>query len=87
MCLAYSSAILGALIVSLHGRNIAAFEQSWSIIVRMLLYPCERGNLTIRSMATCLKGRATHCVIMGNNGGFCFIVLAFVDWQVVQPLM
>ena len=35
----YSCAIPGPVIVSLHGKNIAALEHPWSTMVRIALYP------------------------------------------------
>ena len=43
-------------IALLQGMNMDAFEQSVSVIVRMVLYPPDRGNLVMKSMAMVLKG-------------------------------
>ena len=43
-------------IALLQGIKTDAFEQSVSVIVRMVLYPPDRGNLVMKSMATVLKG-------------------------------
>jgi len=46
-----------------------AFEQSVSVIVRMVLYPPESGSLVIKSIATVSKGRAFSVGVIGNIGG------------------
>jgi len=43
-------------IASLQGIKMDAFEQSVSVIVRMVLYPPDRGSLVMKSMATVSKG-------------------------------
>ena len=48
--------------------KIAAFEQSWSVTVRMLSKPLESRSLTIRSIATVSNGRAVRSVVMGQCG-------------------
>jgi len=57
------------LIASLQGMKIDAFEQSVSVIVRMVSYPPDRGNLVMKSMATVSKGRAFSVGVIGNIGG------------------
>jgi len=42
--------------VSLQGIKTDAFEQSVSVIVRIVLYPPEKGNLVMKSMVTVSKG-------------------------------
>ena len=64
-CARYNPATSSAEIVSLQGMKIAAFEQSWSVMVSMESYPFEGGNLTMKSIATVLKGNAHR---MGNMG-------------------
>jgi len=56
-------------IVSLQGIKTDAFEQSVLVIVRMVLYPPDRGNLVMKSIATVLKGRAFSVGVIGNIGG------------------
>jgi len=46
-----------------------AFEQSVSVIMRMVSYPPDGGNLVIKSMATVLKGQAFSVGVIGNIGG------------------
>ena len=64
--------------ILLHRRKIVALEQLWLVIVRMLLYPYNRGNLIIISIAMVSNGCAACCVVIGESGGFCYIMLAFV---------
>ena len=56
-------------IVSLQGIKTDAFEQSVSVIVRMVLYPPDRGSLVIKSIATVSKGQAFSVGVIGNIGG------------------
>ena len=58
-CLMYSAAVPSALISSLQGIKIAALVQSWSVIVRIESYPCDSGNLVIKSIATVSNGVAS----------------------------
>jgi hypothetical protein len=46
----YNAAISSAVISSLHGMNIAALVQPWSVTVRMELKPCETGSLTVTDL-------------------------------------
>jgi len=46
-----------------------AFEQSVSVIIRMVSYPPDRGNLVIKSIVTVLKGQAFSVGVIGNIGG------------------
>jgi hypothetical protein len=63
-----------------------AFEKV-SIMVSMESYPSEIGSLTMKSMATDIKGRVKLSEGMGNRGGLGFMGLFFHDWQRWQPLM
>ena len=49
--------------------NIDAFEQSVSVIVRMVSYSPDCGSLVMKSMATVSNGRALFAGVMGNIGG------------------
>ncbi len=55
-----------ASIVSLHGMNMDPFEQSWSVIVSIELYPSDSGSLVMKSRAMHSKGCASGLVEMGN---------------------
>ena len=72
--------------VSLHGKNILAFETSWSVTVSIVSYPCDCGNLVMKSMAMVWNGRELVGV-MGNSGGWVGCVLILFIWQVTHPLM
>lgn len=69
-CLRYNAAVSSALISSLHGMNITAFVQLWSVTVRIESYPCERGNLVMKSIATVLNGIASGFGYMGLKATF-----------------
>jgi len=49
--------------------KIDAFEQSVSVIVRMVSYPPDKGNLVMKSIATVSKGQAFSVGVIGNIGG------------------
>src|SRR6266702_3595327 len=68
MCWIISPAVSSAVILSLHGMNIAAFVQSWSVTVSTESYPCEIGNLVMKSNATVSNGIASCVGKMGDNG-------------------
>jgi len=46
-----------------------AFEQSVSVIVRIVSYPPDRGNLVMKSIVTVSKGQAFSVGVIGNIGG------------------
>jgi len=46
-----------------------AFKQSVLVIVRMVSYPPDRGNLVMKSIATVSEGRAFSIGVIGNIGG------------------
>jgi hypothetical protein len=56
--------------------KMAALEQSWSITVSIESYPCDTGNLVMKSMVTVSKGVASGLAHMGSNG-------ALVGWLLV----
>jgi hypothetical protein len=79
-CLVYRAAVSSLDISSTHGMKMVAFEQSWSVTVRMELYPWDTGSLVIKSTATVLNGVASGFAQMGSNG-------ALVGWFVnLMPL-
>ena len=73
------------MIVSLQGNSRAAFEQSWSMIVRMVSFPLLSGSLVMKSIAIVPKGVPECSGGMGKVGIFCLFVLGFVNWHVAQP--
>ena len=77
MCRMISPAISSAVIASLHGMNIAALLQSWSITVSIELYPCDMGSLVMKSRATVSKGIASGWGNMGCSGALvgCVFIL------------
>src|SRR5580693_2031753 len=66
-CLAYRAAVSSPDISSTHGMKMVAFEQSWSVTVSMESYPCNTGNLVMKSTATVSKGVASGLAQMGSN--------------------
>ena len=46
-----------------------AFEQSVSVMVRIVSYPPDGGNLVMKSSAMVSKGQAFSTGEMGNKGG------------------
>jgi hypothetical protein len=67
---AYSLATSSAVISSLHGRNRAALEQSWSVTVRIVSYPLLVGSFVMKSRAIVPKGVVGCSVVIGLSGGF-----------------
>ena len=59
MCWAISPAVSSAVMASLHGMNIAALLQSWSVMVSIESYPCNTGNLVMKSRVMVSKGIAS----------------------------
>ena len=73
--------------VSLQGRNIAAFMQSWSVIVKIVSCSLDSGSFTMKSIAIVWKGRASGSAVIGFRGGQFGFVFVFVIWHVAQSLM
>ena|SRR6266581_4750279 len=68
MCWTISPAVSSAVILSLQGMNIAAFVQSWSVMVSIESYPCEISSLVMKSRAIVLNGIALGVGNMGDSG-------------------
>src|SRR6266702_2523246 len=87
MCWTISPAVSSAIMLSLHRMNTAALVQLWSMTVSMESYPCETGNLVIKSRATVLKGIASASRVgnMGCNGTLVGHVLILFLWHSVHP--
>ena len=66
-CIRYSPATSSAEIVLLQGMKIAAFEQSWLVMVSIVSYPLDGGNLTMKSIATISKGNASGIGKIGRK--------------------
>ena len=77
MCWTMSPTVSSAIILSLHGMNTAALVQSWLVTVSIKSYPCEIGNLVIKSRVTVSKGMALGMGNMGCNGALvgCVLIL------------
>ena len=77
-CVKYNPVTSLAEIVSLQGMKIAAFEHSWSVMVSMVSYPFEGGNLTMKSIATVLKGNACNVGEIGRKAAWVWWVLTLL---------
>src|SRR6266571_8154839 len=75
MCWTIRPAVSSAVILSLHGMNIAALVQSWSVTVSIESYPCEMGSLVMKSRATVSNGIASRVGNMGDSGALVGLVL------------
>ncbi len=58
-------------IVSLQGIKMAALLHLWSVMVRIVSYPYDLGNLTMKSIVITSKGSASLLVVIGTRHGFC----------------
>ena len=58
ICCKNRSATPSAIIVSLQGITISIFVQSWSVIVKIELYPADSGSFTIKSIDIIWNGSA-----------------------------
>ena len=56
--LKYNIATPSASIDSWHGRKMAIFVHPWSVMVKTESYPCDLGNLTMKSIAIVENGVA-----------------------------
>ncbi len=70
---------------SLHGMNIAALLQSWSVMVSMELYPYDTGNLVMKSSVTVSNGIALGLGYIGCKGAQVGWVLILCCWHSVHP--
>ena len=75
---ANNSATPAAPIVWVQGKNRVALLTSWSVIIRMELYPFDGGRLTIRSNAMVENGWDNLLLVMGKRGTFGLLVLGLV---------
>src|SRR6266702_1226489 len=66
--------------------RMTAFEQSWSVIVRIESYPWDMGNLVMKSRAMVAKGIASGVGNIGCNGAFVGRVLTLCLWHSAHPL-
>src|SRR6266702_6090907 len=85
ICWTISPAVSSAVILSLQGMNTAALVQSWSVTVSIKSYPCEMGNLVMKSKATVSNGIALCVGNMGDSGAFVGCVLILFLWHSTHP--
>jgi len=83
----YNLAMPSELIASLQGMKIDAFEQSWSVIVRMVLFPKDSGSFVMKSSVIVWKGKALGTGLIRYTGGFDGFVFTLFIWHIAQPLM
>jgi hypothetical protein len=50
--------------VVLQGKKMAPREHTWSTIVNIVSYPCDKGSPVIRSIAICIKGGAFSSMVI-----------------------
>jgi len=74
---AYSFATPAVSMVSLQGIKIAALEQSWSVIVSIVLNPSDLGSLTIKLREMVWNGNAFGSGVIGYRAGLLEFVLIF----------
>src|SRR6266702_8931417 len=86
ICCIMSPAVSSAIIPSLHGMNIVAFVQSWSVMVSIELYPCETGSLVMKSSTTVSNSIASCFGKIGTSGTLVGHVLILFLWQSAHPL-
>src|SRR6266404_8662725 len=74
----YSPASPSAVIVSWQGMKMAALLQSWSVIVKIVLYFPDFGNFMMKSMDTIWKGSVCSGMmgIIASFRGHVFALLA-----------
>ena len=70
ICRKNSSATPSAVIVSLQGIVISIFVQSWSVMVRIELYPADSGSFMMKSIDMVWNGNAPIAGVMGFSGAF-----------------
>src|SRR6266702_4540357 len=75
ICWTISPVVSLAVMLSLHGMNMVALVQSWSVTVSIMSYPCETGNLVMKSRATVSNGIASRIGKIGDSGALVGCVL------------
>ena len=83
----YNVAIPSESMSFLQGRNIATLVQSWSVIVRIELYPFEGGRSVMRSHVMVSKGYAFGLVMIGYVRILGFVIFDLVSWHFGHPFM
>src|SRR6266702_303482 len=69
-CWTINPTVSSTVMLFLQGMNIAAFVQSWSVMVSIESYPCEIGSLVTKSRAIVSNGIASDLGNMGDRGAF-----------------
>jgi hypothetical protein len=67
MCLRYNPMVFSTVIFSLHGMRTDILVQSWSVMVRTELLPCDSGSFVIKLRAIVLIGKTSGFGYMGCN--------------------
>jgi hypothetical protein len=73
--------------VSLQAKNSAAFEQSWSVIVKMVSFSWLVRSFVMKSSAIVPNGVWKCSGGIGLCEAFGWFVLGFVLWHVAHPYM
>src|SRR6266571_1743144 len=84
-CCMINPAVSSAVMASLHSINKAALLQSWSVTVSIESYPCDTGNLVMKSRATVSNGIASGLGYMGCRGALVGHVLILCRWHLAHP--
>src|SRR6266702_5315950 len=84
-CWIISPTVSSAVAASLHGMNIAALLQLWSVMVSIESCPCDTGNLVMKSRVTVSKGIASGQGNIGCNGALVGCVLILFRWHSAHP--
>src|SRR6266571_1517586 len=87
MCWTINPVVSSAIMLSLHGMNIAALVQSWSVMVSIESHPCETGSLVMKSSTTVSNGIASCMGNMGDSRALVGRVLILFLWHSAHPHM
>src|SRR6266702_2853357 len=84
-CCTISPTVSSTVMASLQGMNSATLLQLWSVTVSIESYPCDIGNLVIKSRATVLNSIASGFGYIGCKGAQVGRVLILCRWHSVHP--
>ena len=81
----YNCVIPSPVMFVVQGRNTAAWEHSWSTIVKIVSFPLCVGRLVIRSIAIRWNERVLSVVSIWNGGTFALWVCILFCWHIAHP--
>src|SRR6266702_5809583 len=84
-CCTINPAVSSTIIASLHGMNMATLLQLWFMTVSMESYPCDIGNLVMKSSMTVSNGIASGFGYIGCRGTQVGRVLILCCWHSAHP--